>query len=306
MTALLDQVSFAALGTTCVVLVAEAEALAESRRVVEGVIANVDLACSRFRDDSDLARVNSHPGEDVEVSAWLIDALDVALHGARATDGLVDPTVGTAMRVIGYDRDFGELASHGPPLVVTVRPVPGWQRVTMDRARHTVRVERGVELDLGATAKAWCADRAASAAARRTGVGVVVGLGGDLSCAGAAPAGGWCVRVADDHRAAVDAPGGQTVTIAGGGLATSGTSVRRWARGDRNLHHIIDPTTSLPATDHWRTVSVAAASCTDANIASTASVILGLRAPEWLSARGLCARLVALDGRVTVVGGWPE
>jgi FAD:protein FMN transferase len=297
--------SFRALGTTCV-LGAESHALAEARNTAEQVIASIDLACSRFRDDSDLARVNAHPGTDVDVSAWFIDALTLALRAAWLTGGLVDPTVGTAMRMIGYDRDFGDVTRRDAPLVVRVRAVPGWERVIVDPARRTVRVERGVELDLGATAKAWCADCAAVAAADQTGVGVLVGLGGDLSCAGDAPVDGWLVRVADDHRASVDDPDGQTVSLASGGLATSGTSVRRWARGDRVFHHIVDPQTGIPATDYWRTVTVAAASCADANIASTASVILGARAPAWLATLGLSARLVGKSGRVTTVGDWPR
>jgi thiamine biosynthesis lipoprotein len=301
-----SQASFPALGTTAVVLVADGTTLPEARAEVEYVVGEIDRACSRFRDDSDLARVNAHPDRDVMVSSWLLDALDVATHGARATHGLVDPTVGAAVREIGYDTDFAELDRDGPALSGSLRRVPGWQQIHVDRARGTVRVPTGVEIDVGATAKAWCADRAAHAVTRRTGGGVIVGLGGDLACAGAAPEGGWRVRVADDHRAPIDAPGGQTVKISSGGLATSGTSVRRWSRGGQPMHHVVDPSTSRPAAEYWRTASVMAASCADANIASTASIVLGADAPAWLTALGLPARLVRTDGRVTVVGGWPR
>ena len=149
-------------GTTAIVLVADASALSIARSETERVVAEVDRACSRFRDDSDLVRVNAHPNEEVVVSLWLLDALDVAMHGARATGGLVDPTVGAAVREIGYDRDFAQLDPDGPTLDIRVRRVPGWRRVDMDRVRRTVRVPKGVELDLGATGKAWCADRAAT------------------------------------------------------------------------------------------------------------------------------------------------
>jgi len=298
--------SFPALGTTAVVVVADDTQLARAHDVVADVIADVDRACSRFRDDSDLARVNAQPGRDVAVSACLIDALHVALHGARATDGLVDPTVGSVMRDIGYDRSFEELEHNGPPLLVVVRPVPGWHRIRVDHERGTVRIPKGVSIDLGATAKAWCADRAAAAAAAATGVGVLVGLGGDVSCAGDAPSPGWTVRVADDHRAGIDDPGGQTVELNHGGIATSGTSVRRWSRGGRAMHHIVDPRQGLPVEACWRTVSVAAGSCADANIASTAAVVLDAAAPAWLEARSLPARLVDVDGRITTVAGWPE
>jgi thiamine biosynthesis lipoprotein len=159
-----------------------------------------------------------------------------------------------------------------------------------------------VRLDLGATAKALVADRAATAAARATGTAVLVNLGGDIAMGGAAPQDGWPVRVADSHRPAPDAPG-QTLAVRSGALATSSTTVRRWGPA---AHHIIDPATGRPAAGCWRTVSVAAASCVDANAASTAAVVLGAAAPAWLERRRLPARLVALDGDVVTVAGWPE
>lgn len=159
-------------------------------------------------------------------------------------------------------------------------------------------------LDLGATAKALCADRAAAAAARATGAGVLVSLGGDIAIAGGAPAGGWTIHVTDDHRSGPEAPG-QTIAIAGGGLATSSTTTRRWRHDGRLMHHILDPWTGSPATGPYRTVSVAAADCVRANTASTAAIVLGDGAPAWLTERALPARLVAHDGAVTVLGGWP-
>ena len=161
-----------------------------------------------------------------------------------------------------------------------------------------------IELDLGATAKALAADRAALAAARRTGAGIFVSLGGDIAIAGAAPLGGWPVRIADDHRASLDGPG-PVVSLESGGLATSSVTVRRWRVGGQELHHILDPGTGQPAQSCWRTVSVAAASCVDANTASTAGLLLGEAAPAWLAERGLPARLVGVSGDVVCTGGWP-
>jgi thiamine biosynthesis lipoprotein len=97
-----------------------------------------------------------------------------------------------------------------------------------------------------------------------------------------------------------------TVAITTGGLATSGTAARRWQRGGRQFHHLIDPATGAPAAPCWRTVTVAARTCLSANVASTASVILGAAAPAWLAQRGLHARLVTEDGAVVATGDWPE
>ena len=156
--------------------------------------------------------------------------------------------------------DFAQVAANGPPLQVKLGAVPGWRGITIDRYAGTVRVPAGVTLDLGATAKAWCADVAASAAAWAARSGVLVSLGGDIAVAGQPPAGGWRIRVTDHHGAGDNAPG-QTVAISGGGLATSGTTARRWRRGGQDLHHIIDPATGTSTTGPWRTVSVTARTC---------------------------------------------
>ncbi|HEX6539175.1 MAG TPA: FAD:protein FMN transferase, partial [Candidatus Dormibacteraeota bacterium] len=137
------------------------------------------------------------------------------------------------------------------------------------------------------------------------GAGVLVNLGGDIAVAGPAPAGGWRVRVTDDHAAPPDSPG-QTVTIDGGGLATSSTTVRAWTAAGRSMHHIVDPRTGAPAAVVWRTVSTTAPTCVLANTASTAAIVLGRDAEDWLAERGVPARLVSRDGTVRHVGGWPE
>jgi len=95
------------------------------------------------------------------------------------------------------------------------------------------------------------------------------------------------------------------VMVSAGGLATSGTTVRRWLTADGELHHVIDPRTGRSASTFWRTVSVTASSCVGANTASTAAIVLGESAVGWLATLSLPARLVRHDDAVTNVGGWP-
>ena len=295
----------AAFGGAAVVLTADPGALDDALAIVGEHIEAVDLACSRFRPDSELCRVNESTGHPVEVSALFARALETALRAAELTDGDVDPTCGAALIAAGYDRDFEELRVSG--VTVTVprsRPIPGWRAVRWDPARREVTLQRGTRLDFGATAKALAADLAARAAHEKVGGGVLVSFSGDLSTCGPAPGGGWRVRVTDDHRAGDDTPG-QTVTVRDGGLATSSTTVRRWTAGDMSLHHIIDPRTGLPAQAGWRTVSVAAIDCVTANTAATAAIVRGESAPGWLAAHGLPARLVRTDGTVVTVASWP-
>ena len=300
-----DWVSLGALGSTAVVGAADRECLAAARRAVEEVVSDFDATCSRFRDDSEVERLNRSAGETVAVSPLLFDAISAALRAAELTDGDVDPTVGEALIALGYDRDFSELdgnAVRARPLRIAA--VPGWRTIRVDHEAHTVRVARGVRVDLGATAKALAADRAAAAAYEATGCGVLVSLGGDMAIAGPPPEAGWRVRVTDDHRSDTSAPG-QWILLEAGGLATSSTAVRRWSNAEGAAHHLIDPATGRSAESFWRTVSVTAASCLDANIASTASIIRGEPALVWLRSLGLPSRLVGCDGRVRHIAGWP-
>jgi len=324
--------TFSVFGTTAALLVSEPDRLDDARALADAELAAVDLACSRFRPDSELSRLNGSGGAVTGISELFAELIQAALRAARLTDGDVDPTCGHALAEIGYDRDFTVLQAAGLQTAGATSPlsrrpsrrVPGWRSVRLDRSRLLAQLTNGAQLDLGATAKAWAADRCAGIIAAKTGSGVLVSLGGDIAVAGAPPAdrgeveraewrgsgrwvggGGWSVRVTDDHAAGPDAPG-QTVTIRSGGLATSSTTVRTWAVGGQRVHHIINPATGQPAVSCWRTVSVAAGSCVDANTASTAAIIRSEAALSWLENAGLPARLVREDGSVETTAGWPS
>jgi len=300
--------TFPALGTSATLLVTDPGHLDLAAGLLAGELIAVDMACSRFRADSELSRVNHAGGRPVRISPLLTQALATALAAARITDGDVDPTCGRSLARLGYDRDFAQARRRTGDLEQPPVPAGGWRRVELDRERRTVRIPGTVMLDLGATAKALAADRAAARISAVVGCGVLVNLGGDIRVAGEAPAGGWRVGILDGL---VFAAGGahaepsQAIVIHDGGLATSSTLVRGWWRGGTRLHHIIVPGTGLPADTCWQTASVTAATCVDANTASTAAILRGERAVRWLDGLRLPARLVRHDGTVVTAGGWP-
>jgi thiamine biosynthesis lipoprotein ApbE len=324
-----------ALGMLIQLGVTDPATLAQARGLLENDLAALDLACSRFRPDSELVAVanaaRGAPGPvTVPVSLLLAEAVEVSLRAAELTDGDVDPTVGGVLAALGYDRDLAELpqatipavadrrvrpgVDNGPPspwdageCAVGIRTIPGWRSVSVDVAAGKLTVPAGVQLDLGATVKGWAADRSAAAIADRLGGGVLVSLGGDTAVAGPPPEAGWPIRVQDATMPLEEAPDGptQVVSIRSGGLATSSTAARRWHHGGDVLHHILDPRTGLPAAPVWRTVSVAAATCADANTAAPAAINRGDRAPAWLTSLNLPARLVSAEGTITTVAGWP-
>lgn len=295
-----------ALGVTVALVLTDHRLLADARRLLADDLAAIDLAANRLRPDSELAEINAADGRPVPVSALLADALEVALHAAQSTDGAVDPTLGCVLDGLGYDRDFAAIPTDGPP-PLTVGRCTGWRSVRLDPIARTVTVPAGVHLDLGATAKAFAADRAAQRLSDTLGCGVLVSLGGDVAVTGSAPPGGWAVRVQDrpgSVRVQPDGPA-QTVAVRSGGLATSSTASRTWRRGGALQHHIIDPRTLLPAAGRWRTISVAGPTCVRANTISTAAIVAGPAALTLVRRTGLPARLVGHDGMVCTLNGWP-
>jgi FAD:protein FMN transferase len=293
--------TFDAIGVRNQVTVCSPDALPAAAATAEAAVAELDLACSRFRADSELTRLNA-AGSAI-VSTLLLELIQAGLDAARWSGGLVDPTVGSALRALGYDRDFDAVVRRRAGRIELV-PAAGWRRVQVDPVSRRVTLPPGAELDLGATAKAFAADRIASRIARSTGSPTLVSLGGDVAVAGEPPADGWPVAVTDDSRG----EGGfaQTVAIRTGGLATSSTTARRWQTRDGVMHHIVDPSTGAPAVEVWRTVSVTAPTCVAANVASTAAILSGEDAVAWLEARALPARLVRQDGSVVLTAGWPS
>jgi len=292
---------FRALGTQVFLAVRVADDLPRASRLAERVLADVDEVCSRFRDDSDLSRVNANPGSWVDVDPLLVAAVEVACRAAAATDGLVNPLLGRPLVRLGYDRDFRRLVDceDEQTVVETAPPDPQrWRDIRTD-PDGGLHIPAGTALDLGATGKAWAADLIATAYDDELRGSAVVSVGGDLRIS--SPDGTpWPVAVTERP----DGPP-TLVGLDRGGLTTSSTLVRRWTRRGARRHHLLDPRTGLPAAEVWRTVTATGATCTAANTASTAAVVLGPDAPAWLVGHGVTARLVSRTGVVRTVGAWP-
>ena len=288
--------------TTARLVVTDSQALPRAEALVREFCDQVERACSRFRPDAEIHGLTRAAGRMVPVSALLADLLAAALDAAQSTQGAVDPTLGHVLTELGYDRDLADLADlpadarprphHQPAAGVLAAggAAPGPRRDPgRSRARprgHGQGVHRGSLCGL---------------VARRLGTGVLVALGGDIATAGPGPAGGWRLLVQDGP----DEPAATIAVESGTGVATSSTLSRRWVRDGRQMHHVIDPVTALPADPVFRTVTVAAPSCLRANTLSTAAVVRGDSAVEMLRAARVPARLVLADGSLLHLGGWP-
>jgi thiamine biosynthesis lipoprotein len=286
--------------TSARLIVTDPALLPEARRIADDVLERIELASSRFRDDSEIiTRAPLFPVGAL-VSDTLAELVRLALDSAAETDGDVDPTLGNALAAIGYDQDIHLILDDGIPVRAIASARPGWASVRLVGNRLTVPAH--LSIDLGATAKAAAADQVAARIAAELGCGVLVSLGGDIATAGSGPEGGWQVLVQD---APLD-PSAHVTLADGLALATSSTQKRRWTKAGRSQHHILDPASGQPAEPVWRSVTVAAGSCCRANTLSTAAIVRGHTAVAWLRDLGVPARLVDAGGVVVSLGGWPE
>ena len=297
--------TFRAIGVTCSVLVTDESAADIAACLLEQDLNRLDDACSRFRTDSELIRLQERAGRPCEVSPLLLDLLIAAQEMAEFTEGAADPTIRSSLIRLGYDRDFHQLDQVRGPSTSRPVPAPGWRSIVIDPERHLVTIPPGTTVDLGASAKAFAADHSAKEIATKLQTGVLVNLGGDLSIAGEPPETGWRIGIALDSSSD---PRESEITVAlrSGGLASSGTAVRRWLNGREAVHHIIDPSTGYAATSPWVLVSAVANSCLFANAATTAAIVRGNEALAWLERVELPARLVDAEGQVLRMNGWPE
>ncbi|WP_051913682.1 FAD:protein FMN transferase [Thermorudis peleae] len=297
----LNGAAFPALGTEVTVLVTDPVQLWPIVQHVRQCIDVIDRTLSRFRPDSELARLERIVDLPQPASPLFLEALELALRAARDTEGWFDPTIRDALEAAGYDRSIEQLEAVGPGPNRPALPAGQWLRIRYNRALGWVCIPRGVRLDFGGIGKGFAVDYALRTLPVND-VGVLLNAGGDLAVRGPTPPGGWLCDIAVD----VSSPPEAHVVVFEGALATSGLGRRQWTRNGERLHHLIDPRTGLPGVSPWRIVTVAARSCAVAEVAAKVAWLKGEEGPAWLEDLGLAGRFAAKDGSVITVGPWPE
>ncbi len=289
------------------VVTAEPEAAREHLAQVRAFIHTIEAQLSRFRQESELSRLNARAGQTVQVSPLLWDVLVQALDAACQTDGLYDPTILDALEAAGYDRSFDEgwrsknrhFAPALPaPLALPDRPEAAWRQIWLDPETRRVTLPPGVRIDLAGIAKGWVADQAAD---RLAVLGpCLVDAGGDIATRGQPPGeAGWAIGVADPHNPDTDLA---VLLVKDQGVATSGIDYRRWRKNGAPQHHAIDPRTGRPAQTDLLAVTVIAPTATEADLHALVALLLGAEKGRQylLRQRGVEGLLVCNEGRHVV------
>ncbi len=277
----MERRTFHAMGTDIELLV-DADGAERALDAAEHEFHRLEALLSRFRDDSQLSQLNRdgsiEPGPDLD------RVVALALDARERTSGRFDPTVHDAVVAAGYDRSFEDVHDDDDDVPATA-PGPAGGGVSLRGGR--IELDPGVRLDLGGIGKGYAAERAAELLALAGPC--LVNAGGDVAIRG----GAWPVGV--EHL---------TLELSGGGLATSGRDRRRWRRGGRELHHLIDPSTGEPAETDLLRVTVVGTDAVDAEVSAKALFLAGSRrAAAEADAAGTPAVLVTDDGRTLLAGG---
>lgn len=307
--------TFRAMGTE-ITLVAVTSApgrrVTQLLRRVRHLFRHEEARFSRFRQDSELSRLN-RAGHLDDPSPEFWDVLQRARTWWERTRGMFDPTVLHAIARAGYDRSFEDVLHNPPSTPVKAGRAgdvaTGFRHVelagsTGSRGRRCVRLTNGVGVDLGGIVKGWTADRAARL--MNPFEGFMVDAGGDIMARGNSPeTPGWCVALEDPfdafrHR--------DYVLLRDAALATSGTYRRTWltTAGER-VHHLIDPRTSAPAETDSTGATILASTVEQAEVLAKVVLLLGSERgiPLAEAAEGVEASVVLVDGTTRVTSRWP-
>lgn len=293
-----------ALGTKCDLVALDGSPSLNAKDIFDGLLSEFDQVASRFRSDSELVtQFDGNGKKTVSVSPLLFDALTAAMRGANVSNGFVDPTLGKSIVSLGYDRDFELIAKYGVGGRELRFSLPvGYKGVKLDKSTCTVSVADGVRFDLGATGKAFLADRIRSEIERKLGESVLVNLGGDISASVLVNGRSWLVNLTEDGSLDPESSG-LLIGLRGGGLATSSTMIRAWKIGSKSFHHILDPHSGTSANSEFYSVTVISGTALDANIASTGAIAMGEAGRQWLHNLRLPAMARGKYGN-EYFGGW--
>lgn len=300
-----------AMGTTAHLLITDGPAGLADRAVER--LEQLEARWSRFRADSEICQLNARPGVPVMVSSDTFHLIERALDGWRLTEGRFDPTLLPQLRDAGYDRSFEFVGVNGAPRAApsgTADAAPGTlpmprrldEQIHLDTIVGAVRLAPGIEIDPGGIGKGLAADLVVELLRSEGARGALVSIGGDLRCDGVAPEGaGWVVRVADPRG---DDTSVGTVVLDAGAVASTWRTKRAWIAPDGTpRHHLIDPTTGVPAKTGLSGVTMIAGRGWHAEVLAKAAFLAGpVDGAAFLADHGVAGLLIADDGTVIHAG----
>jgi len=273
-------VCFTAMASPCEVLLpASAQALAVELGLVAAQEAwRIEAKFSRYLDNSVVADIHRSRGSVYHADAETALLLDFARQCFELSDGLFDITCGVLRRAWRFD------GSDNVPDAAAVEgllPLIGFDKLQW-QAPNLV-LPRDMELDFGGAGKEYAVDRAFELLAQRHSGPFLVNFGGDLRANKPLKSAPWVVGIErPDHEQQM----ALALKLERGAIATSGDARRYLLKDGVRYGHVLNPRTGWPVMDAPRSVSVAAATCTEAGLISTLALLHGAQARAFLEEQG--------------------
>ncbi|MBN1190950.1 MAG: FAD:protein FMN transferase [Dehalococcoidales bacterium] len=268
--------SFSAMSTGIEVIINAPETQGmeaeQALRRVEYLFMEMEQQLSRFRDDSELSRLNQSAGKEFKASPLLYEIVMTALSSAKLTGGIFDPTILPGLISAGYDRSFELLdIPRKTPMEKNNPPGHTWRDILMDTGTLSIYLPQGCGIDMGGIAKGWTVDRAGRYLEKFRNY--AVNAGGDIIAKGVQADGSpWTVGIKDPLNRKPDLG---VLRLSGQAVCTSTTTQRRWRTNNMLKHHLIDPRTGLPSDSGVISATVIAGTAVLAETLSKAALILG-------------------------------
>ena len=269
----LYDLQFKALGTNCRIqysATSNDHAAVFAREAVQWV-ASFEGKYSRFREDSLISEINRNAGVRwTEIDAEVESIFAICDDLNFMTQGVLDPTMLPLIKLWDY-RDAHECLPTDTAIAETMALI-GWDQV--ERKPGSVYLPKpGMALDLGGFGKEYAVDKVAAIAVGNRIGACLVDFGRDIHALGTPPgAPAWHIGLENPEM-----PGASWSSLAAVdmGIATSGDYRRFFEHAGRRYGHIIDPRVGKPAINGILAVTIAANSCLEAGVLSTAVFVLG-------------------------------
>lgn len=280
---------FTAMACPCLVLVDTPDETIgdEVGELVRTEAQRIEAKYSRYRP-SVVTDINQSAGHSIEVDAETADLIDYSVRCYELSDGLFDITSGALRRAWTFDASGLGTVPDEARLTHVLASV-GWNRVAWNRP--VLELAPGMEVDFGGIGKEYAVDRALMLAQQYMPAPVLVNFGGDLRVSGPRRDGSaWRVAIEDVDRAGATAG---LLELARGALATSGDTYRHVIKDGLRYGHVLNPRTGWPVAAAPRSVTVHAATCSEAGLLAKLALLRGAAAEQFLKSeqvRAWCVR----------------
>jgi thiamine biosynthesis lipoprotein len=246
----------------------------------------VEDTCSRFKEESELSRLNRQVGQEVEVSDILFANLKDALRFYEETNGVFNPGILEAIESSGYTKSIEYIK--GQELGASSHPAPAINKIQpyqLNEEKQTVILN--TRIDLGGIAKGWVIDRAADLLSKQ-GFGFI-NVGGDIRIFGTLPR-PLNIGIEDPFDPSRIL---SSIQVSEGAVATSTSMKRRWRINGKSKHHLIDTTTGEPSTSTILSSTVTAPTAVEADVMAKVTLLLGEKdGKSWLSSKKVKAVII--------------